>query len=149
MNEYERYLFDLNGYLVVEDFLTPAEVAALNEAIDRNPDRVVERDSLLKPSATLKGDFVRGDLEGMLMWPKPWCQPFRELIDHPKTALYLDELLGPRFLLDHLYGIVMSRGAQGLHLHGGARERARMTLTLERPSTSTGTTTGGFATGSR
>ena len=124
MNEYERYLFDLNGYLVVEDFLTPAEVAALNEAIDRNPDRIVERDSPLKPSSTLKGDFVRGDLEGMLMWPKPWCQPFRELIDHPKLVPYLDELLGPRFLLDHIYGIAMSRGAQGLHLHGGGTRAA-------------------------
>ena len=36
MNEYEQYIFDLNGYLVIEDILTTAQVAALNEALDRN-----------------------------------------------------------------------------------------------------------------
>ena len=98
MNEHERYLFDLNGYLAVEDFLTPAEVAALNEAIDRNPDRVVERDSPLNPSSTLKGDFVRSDLEGMLMWPKPWCEPFRELIDHPQDRVLFERATWPEVL---------------------------------------------------
>ena len=33
MNEYEKFLFDLNGYLVVEDILSAAQVAALNEAL--------------------------------------------------------------------------------------------------------------------
>ena len=35
MNEDERYFFDLNGYLVVENALTKEELAACNEAIDR------------------------------------------------------------------------------------------------------------------
>ena len=43
MNDTEKYLFDLNGYLVVENALTAEEVAACNEAIDRNPDRHRER----------------------------------------------------------------------------------------------------------
>ena len=38
MNDAEKYLFDLNGYLVIEDVLTPDEVAFANEAIDRHED---------------------------------------------------------------------------------------------------------------
>lgn len=122
MDIYERYFFDLNGYLVVEDVLTSHEIDALNEAIDRNADRIVQKEPLSEGSTALKGKEVRSDLEGMLAWPKPWCQPFRDLIDHPKIVPYLTELLGERFLLDHLYGIVMSEEAEGLHLHGGGFE---------------------------
>ena len=32
---------------------------------------------------------------------------------------YLNELLGPGFRLDHLYGIMMTKGAEGFVLHGG------------------------------
>ena len=32
MNQEERYLFDLNGYLVIEDVLTEEEVALANQA---------------------------------------------------------------------------------------------------------------------
>ena len=36
MNENEKYLFDLNGYLVVKGALRADQVSALNEAIDHN-----------------------------------------------------------------------------------------------------------------
>lgn len=35
MNEQEWYLFDLQGYLVVENVLTPAHLDALNAELDR------------------------------------------------------------------------------------------------------------------
>ena len=35
MTEDEKYLFDLNGYLIVEEVLTPDEIARANEAVDR------------------------------------------------------------------------------------------------------------------
>ena len=34
MNDKEKCLFDLQGYIVVEDVLSPAQVALANEAID-------------------------------------------------------------------------------------------------------------------
>ena len=34
MNDKEKCLFDLRGYIVVEDVLSPAQVALSNEAID-------------------------------------------------------------------------------------------------------------------
>lgn len=122
MDEYEKYFFDLNGYLVVENALTQAEVAACNEAIDRNADRIrirPEEQSLSGKSRTLKGKQGRGDLSGMLAWPEPWCRPFRDLLAHPKIVPYLLELLRDGFRLDHVYGIVMQKGAEGHVLHGG------------------------------
>ena len=34
MNEEEKYLFDINGYIVVRDVLTADEISAANAAID-------------------------------------------------------------------------------------------------------------------
>ena len=45
MNEYEKYFFDLNGYLVVEDVLTVDELAKLNESIDQNQEQIEEADA--------------------------------------------------------------------------------------------------------
>ena len=42
MNEREKFLFDLRGYLRVENFLTPEEVQVLNEAVDANYDAYTE-----------------------------------------------------------------------------------------------------------
>ena len=122
MNDDEKYTFDLNGYLVVEGALTPEEVAACNGAIDRNPDRMrirTEEQSLARGSLALQGKQGRGDLGGMLTWPTPWCQPFRDLLAHPGIVPYLTELLGGGFRLDHLYGIMMEKGTEGHVLHGG------------------------------
>ena len=98
MDEYERYFFDLNGYLVIQDALTPERVAACNEAIDHNRDHIRDEKSEVMSDA-LVGDKPRGQLEEMLTWPKPWCQPFRDLIDNPIVTPYLSEVLGPKFLL--------------------------------------------------
>ena len=118
MDEHDRYFFDLNGYLVIEDALTPEQVAACNRAIDNNPQGSRDEKSEVMSDA-LRGDKPRSELEEMLTWPQPWCQPFRDLIDNPKVVPYLAEVLGPRFLLDHVYGIAMSQGAEGLGLHLG------------------------------
>ena len=122
MNEHEKFFFDVNGYLVVEELLTPEEVRACNDAIDHQSELIRERpeeESLAGGSKVLRGDRRRGDLAGMLTWPKPWCQPFRDLLAHPGIVPYLLELLRDGFRLDHLYGIVMRRGAEGFVLHGG------------------------------
>ena len=36
MHEDEKYLFDINGYIVVRDALSPEDVALCNEGIDRH-----------------------------------------------------------------------------------------------------------------
>ncbi|MDA0710513.1 MAG: phytanoyl-CoA dioxygenase family protein [bacterium] len=122
MNEYEKFFFDLWGYLVVENALTREEVEACNKAIDNNLDQMRVRSSeqsLSGASMALKGKHGRGDLGGMLTWPRPHCQPFRNLLAHPIIIPYLAELLREDYRLDHLYGIVMEKGAEGHTLHGG------------------------------
>ena len=122
MTDYEKYFFDINGYLVIENALSPEEVTALNEAIDNNRDRIRVRppeQSLSRDSVALKGKHGRGDLGGFLTWDKPWCQPFRDLVAHKSIVPPLTEMLHEGFRLDHLYGIITWEGAEGHVLHGG------------------------------
>ena len=124
MNDTEKYLFDLNGYIVIEAILSTAEVALCNEAIDRHADRIVERTgdlSLSGNSATLKGTTGRGDLGGLLGWDQPWCEPFREMLCHPRVVPYLNCIVGPGYRLDHNGGLIsMRKGAEGHTLHGSS-----------------------------
>jgi hypothetical protein len=42
MTDRERYLYDIQGFLVIRDFPTPPEVDRLNAAFDANRDRMGE-----------------------------------------------------------------------------------------------------------
>lgn len=120
MNEREKFLFDLQGFLVVKDVLTPEEVDDLNAAVDANLDKQVDDDnSAVGDSKTLAGTHKRGMFTGMLSWPKPWCQPFRDIIVHKKAIPYLDAIHGRGWRLDHSPFILTSDpGTEGLVLHG-------------------------------
>ena len=39
MNEREKFLFDLQGFLVIKNVLTPEEVCKLNISVDKNLDK--------------------------------------------------------------------------------------------------------------
>jgi hypothetical protein len=120
MTEREKYLFDVQGYLRVRNFLTPEEVTRLNAAIDANAEQMTETEgTYLGNSASLKGDTQRGILHGMMQWEKPWCDPFRDLLAHPKAVPYLDTMLGRGWRLDHAPVLFFaSSGTEGLKLHG-------------------------------
>lgn len=124
MTEDEKYLFDLNGYIVVPDALPAADVALANAAVDRYADRIRERigeDSLAGGSPALEGSTGRGDLGGALSWEEPYGRPFRDMLVNRTVTPYLHELLGPGFRLDHDAAIItMRRGAEGHVLHGSS-----------------------------
>lgn len=103
MNDEQRYLFDLRGYLVVEGVLSPGEVAELNNVY--NEQRVPP------PGASIESQRFSGFFL--------WDQAYRRLIDHPQILPILTEVLGPDLRLDHAYGIKMRSRTDGLHLHGG------------------------------
>ena len=88
MTDEEKFIVDLQGYLVIKDVLTRDEVAEMNQTIDR------------------------GNLNGP---PSLWGEPFKKLIDHPKILPYLIELLGPYVRLDHDYAIFMDGGESSPH----------------------------------
>ena len=116
----EKYVFDVQGYLVVPEFLTPAEVARLNAGIDANREKMTEHEgSYLGESKTLVGEAKRGVLSGMMEWAHPWCEPFRELLAHPKAIPYLNTMHGRGWRLDHSPVVFYARkGTEGLKLHG-------------------------------
>lgn len=122
MKEEEKYFFDLMGYLVVEGVLSPDEVAEGNAAIDHYSAKIRVRpqeESLSHGSKALEGKSGRLELSGMLHWEKTWCQPFRQMLVHPRIISYLNEMMGKGFRLDHgplLIG--MQGGTEGHYLHG-------------------------------
>ena len=130
MTENEKYLFDLNGYILVQGALCKAQVAAMNEAIDHNSDKIYVRtraqalDGSLeeqggKTAAGLKGSHGRGDFGGFFFWDEPWCQVFREVITLQDILETMVDVIGPRFRLAGIAGISMTKGAEGFIFHGG------------------------------
>lgn len=87
MNELERYLFDLQGFLVVEDAVGPEQIAAINQLLDK---QIAHIDEPGKPC--FRFDSLLG-----------WGSPLRALIDNPQITPYLVTLVGSRFRLDHDY----------------------------------------------
>lgn len=102
MTEEERYFFDVNGYLVVENALDTDTLAAMNAYLDTQPDK----------DPTGKGKITAGSL-------LTWGQSFRDLVDNPRVLPYLKELLGDTLRLDHDYAIFAEKGGSSLVLHGG------------------------------
>ena len=102
--EMQQYLFDLQGYLVIEDALSPDEVAALNHLMDEQ--------ALPAPGKVQRfGSAPEGS--GFLAWGKPFC----DLLDHPKIMPILRFCLGDSFRLDRLYGMYMRQGMPRGRLH--------------------------------
>ena len=67
MNDTEKFLFDLQGFIVVREFLSQGEVKALNDAFDANWDQRRE-DPIGDPSGNMAGLHKRSILTGMLTY---------------------------------------------------------------------------------
>lgn len=129
MTNDEKYLFDLMGYIVIEDALTPEEVAQCNEAIDHHIDQMTDQRTLSGGSKALEGSSTRKDLGGMLSWEHPWCDPFRELLVHPSVVPFFNTILGEHYRLDHGPGLIaMNEGCEGGTLHHGGGETPNFSL---------------------
>ena len=117
LNDKERYIFDLTGYLLIEDVLSPAELRELNALIDGYDVWEQHGNSRVQPeSLGLKRSENKVSVDPL----HKWGEPFRRLIDHPRVLPYLVELIGPQFRYDHGYAIFMKKGGEKLRLHGGA-----------------------------
>jgi hypothetical protein len=126
MNETEKYLFDIHGYLVIEGMLSPDEVAAANAAVDAHAGNINLRpNDLAHGSKTLSGSEGRGDLGGVLTWDPPHCDVFRQMIAHPNSKRFLEEVCGPGFRLEGLGIITMNPGAEGFWFHEGGEPHDR------------------------
>ena len=108
MSEEDKYLFDLQGFLVVRGVLDAETLKTLHASMDVN--------GIAGPEA---GDISKSRFGNFLSWGEPW----RNLIDHARIMPYLSELLGPKFRLDHAYGMAAKadtdEGHLGLHHQAG------------------------------
>jgi hypothetical protein len=104
MNEKEKYLFDLQGYIAVPDALDAPSLQQLNALVDEH----------------IAAEMGEGSTHrfGRLLH---WGQPFLNLLDNAPLLPYLANLLGPGFRLDHIYCDVIRGGLGpiGATLHGG------------------------------
>lgn len=122
MSDTEKFMFDLQGYLHVPSFLTDDEVKAINEAFDANW-------HLRRVGAQATKRQGYDQFYGMLEWPQPHCQIFRDLLAHPKLVPYLNTMFGRGWKADHepfmLTGTAEmsaardSAGDGGMSVHGG------------------------------
>lgn len=105
MQENEKYLFDLQGYIAVENALNAGQIAELNRILDE------------RIAADCDADMRTHRFGGLL----DWGQPFLDLIDNGPVVPYLDLILGEKFRLDHVYLDVIRGGTSpiGASLHGG------------------------------
>ena len=101
MTPEEKFIFDLEGYIVIKNVLTPSEVAALNRLADQC---FTEKKEL--------ADRRTGPVSR-------WGAEAQALIDHPNIVPYLVDLVGPKFRIDHDYCIFMTKGGRAGGLHGG------------------------------
>ena len=106
----QKYLFDLYGYLVIEDVLTAEEVSELNRLIDESGHTSTD-----EVSGTLPGGGAGEEGAGFL----EWGQAFTKVLDHPKVMPVLRMIIGDGFRIDHFWGAWANAGAKALHLHGG------------------------------
>lgn len=89
MTEEQRFIFDLQGYLVVPGVIDAARSRRMLAEMDAHSVNPPEDGS----DNYRFGDFLR------------WSEDFRNLIDEPVLLPLLSALLGPRFRLDHAYGM--------------------------------------------
>ena len=124
MTNHEKFLFDLNGFIVLRNVLNEDEVKEMNDAIDANIHKAVRRETKGLKNAVvnskLSADGSRIDLGGMLGWEKPHGDPFRRLLVHRKLAPYITALCGEGYRLDHHPLVILQgRNSEGFSLHGG------------------------------
>ena len=74
MTPEEKFIFDLDGYIVIKDVLTRDEVDEINAVTDEKQRQKDSGEEVGKPST--------------------WGPVFRDMLDHPKTLPYMIELLG-------------------------------------------------------
>lgn len=106
MDDHQRYLFDLQGFVTVPNALSAEQLRVLDGAFEEHVQAEVD------PGANTHRFGALLD----------WGKPFRDLIDNPTVTPTLEGIMGPLFRLDHEYGDLIRRGKGpiGTRLHGGA-----------------------------
>lgn len=121
MSEDERYLFDLNGFIIVRGVLTEEEIKLANDAIDKRQQSMIERKqgplrNAVKGTAFYGSGPGRKDLGGVLEWGEE-SKVFKSILAHPRLVPLFHGILGKGYRMDHLpFVIAQDKGAEGFQL---------------------------------
>ena len=95
----EKYLFDLNGYIVIQNALNKSEVKACNKIIEK-----LKKLKNLEWKGYVHGHNYGGK-EGLnLQQIYEAGKPFEKLIDHPSWINHMLEFVGGEGTFDHQHG---------------------------------------------
>ena len=127
--ELRNYRYELQGYIVIENVLTPGQIATLNALLDERlpplPDdwRKHFESAAGRPYANYRFGMAGGS-HGTNPGFLAWGQAFVDLMDHPVTMEVMRHQLGDCFRLDRIFGMRMRRGMPSgvLHSDYGASE---------------------------
>ena len=114
MNDEQKYIFDLQGYIVLKNAVPTEMVAACNQALDR----FEAMDSADYPPPLALGDeqtpenlYISNIIEG--------DDVFLDLMDLPPVLDVIGEVTGAPFRLNHTYTIYRRGGGYThFHMHG-------------------------------
>ena len=113
MTDEEKYLFDVAGYLVVENVLSSDYcerlIDALHEIINSPREQLPVG---VSHSEQGPGEISVSDLPSV-------GTLFADLIDQPAVIDILTEIIGPQLRLEIAYALIRRNGFGGLPLHGG------------------------------
>ena len=130
MNEQERYLFDLQGYVIVRSALSQEQVKEANAKVDEMTGRgSYNRDVMSRQAQSRRGYFGAAPPDtpsfiGGFWLPGSsllsWGGVFHDILDASTLQPYLTELLGTSYRLDHDYLAMLDPdNPSTLGLHGG------------------------------
>ncbi len=110
MDDRQKYLFDLQGFLLIENVLSDEECEAAKRKIDGKK-KPMEKTPDGYPANGMW--FAAGGLfdEG---------EPFIKLIDHPKITDVLRDIIAPKLRLETAYSFVRLKGCPQFEMHGGS-----------------------------
>jgi ectoine hydroxylase-related dioxygenase (phytanoyl-CoA dioxygenase family) len=127
IDEKEFFHWDLCGHLVLRGVMDEEWLAAANEAIDANPDRISTGGSAAGDSTPLAGSGVgRSSMGDPWTLPGSYGEPFRRMIADPVLIQRLNWMMGSGFECMQCSGFLSAKGSSGHSLHA-AGEPARVT----------------------
>ena len=104
--------------------------AAATKAIDHYDDQIEVHERRFEgESKALTSDIRQRWSDEMVAWERPYCEPFRQLMIHPRLKPYLREIIGDYHMATRPRLIVMDQGCAGHYLHGGQLDRLSYSLT--------------------
>ena len=114
MDSEQKYLFDLQGYIVLKDVVSAEIVMACNQALDHFEQMAVDDyppPLQLGQERSTENLYISNILEGDPV--------FRSLIDIPEVLNVVAEVTGGPYRLNHTYAIYRwGGGFTSLHMHG-------------------------------